>query len=80
MGPGGYLLLAFHTGDEPRHISHAYGHDVDLDAFRLNPDRITEMLENAGLTAHSQLVRMPNESEKTPQAFLLARKHQSRVS
>lgn len=72
--PGGYLLLAFQTGDEPRHITHAYGHDLDLDAFRLNPDRITAMLDDAGLGVKSQLIRAPDESEKTPQAFLLARK------
>ena len=75
ISPGGYLLLSFQTGDEPRHISHAYGHEIDLDAFRLNPDHIVTMLDDAGLTVGNRLVRAPDESEKTPQAFLLARKN-----
>jgi SAM-dependent methyltransferase len=75
ISPGGYLLLSFQMGDEPRHITHAYGHEIDLDAFRLNPDQIVTMLDDAGLTVGNQLVRAPDESEKTPQAFLLARKN-----
>ena len=74
LASGGHLLLAFQAGDEPRHMTHAYGHDIALDAYRLPPDRITAMLNNAGLAVHSQLFRAPDESEKTPQAFLLARK------
>jgi SAM-dependent methyltransferase len=75
ISPGGYLLLSFQTGDAPRHISLAYGHEIDLDAFRLNPDHIVTMLDDAGLTVGNRLVRAPDESEKTPQAFLLARKN-----
>ncbi|SDO44454.1 Methyltransferase domain-containing protein [Cryobacterium flavum] len=71
---GGYLLLAFQAGDEPRHLAHAYGHDIDLMAYRLPPDRIVDLLAAAGLAVQSQLVRAPDQSEKTPQAFLLARK------
>lgn len=74
LAPGGHLLLAFQSGDEPRHITHAYGHDIALDAYRLPPDGIAVMLKNAGLAVQSQLLRAPDESEKTPQAFLLARK------
>jgi SAM-dependent methyltransferase len=75
LSPGGYLLVAFQTGDEHRHISRAYGHDVDLDVFRLDPERIATMLEVTGLAVTNRLLRAPDESEKTPQAFLLARKH-----
>ncbi|MBC7760226.1 MAG: SAM-dependent methyltransferase, partial [Candidatus Saccharibacteria bacterium] len=71
---GGYLLLAFQAGDEPRHLAHAYGHDIDLTAYRLPPDRSIDMLAAAGLAVQSQLVRAPDQSEKTLQAFLLARK------
>src|SRR5206468_12848595 len=38
--PGGWLLLAFQVGDEVVPIRHAYGHDVQLDAFRLPPDAV----------------------------------------
>ncbi|GEP28238.1 hypothetical protein CLE01_28360 [Cryobacterium levicorallinum] len=74
LASGGHLLLAFQTGDELRRMTHAYGHDIALDAYRLPPDRITVMLDNAGLAPQTQLLRVPDESEKTPQAFLLARK------
>lgn len=74
LASGGHLLLAFQAGDEPRHLTHAYGHDIALDAYRLPPDRITGMLNDAGLTVQTQLLRAPDQSEKTPQAFLLARK------
>jgi len=35
LAVGGHLLIAFQTGDEPRHSAQAYDHDVDLDAYRL---------------------------------------------
>ncbi|HEY8913298.1 class I SAM-dependent methyltransferase [Lacisediminihabitans sp.] len=74
LAAGGYLLIAFQSGDEPRHITRAYGHDLDLDAYRLPANRLTVMLADSGLAVHSQLHRAPDDSEKTPQAFLLARK------
>lgn len=72
---GGLLLLAFQAGDEPRYLDFAYGHEIDLDAYRLPPERITELLREAGLVVEAQLLREPDDRhEKTPQAFLLARK------
>ncbi|GAB2737508.1 class I SAM-dependent methyltransferase [Arthrobacter bambusae] len=72
---GGLLLLAFQAGDEPRHLDFAYGHEIDLDAYRLPPERITELLLRAGFVVDAQLLREPDEMhEKTPQAYLLARK------
>lgn len=72
---GGLLLLAFQAGDEPRHLTRAYGHEIDLDAYRLPPERIKELLRRAGLAVEAQLLREPDDRhEKTPQAFLLARK------
>lgn len=70
---GGLLLLAFQVGDEPRHLSHAYGHDIVLDAYRLQPESIADLLAAAGFTVEAQLIREPDTSEKTPQAFMLAR-------
>jgi SAM-dependent methyltransferase len=75
LAPGGHLLLAFQVGDgERRHIDQGYGHDVSLDAYRLSPDRITELLSQAGIVVTARLVREPDETEKTQQAYLLARK------
>jgi SAM-dependent methyltransferase len=72
---GGLLLLAFQAGDEPRHLDFAYGHEIDLDAYRLPPERITELLLQAGFVVEAQLLREPDDRhEKTRQAYLLARK------
>ncbi|GAA3320016.1 hypothetical protein GCM10017710_44240 [Arthrobacter ramosus] len=72
---GGLLLLAFQAGDEPRHLGFAYGHEIDLDAYRLPPERITELLLQAGFVVEAQLLREPDDRyEKTRQAYLLARK------
>jgi SAM-dependent methyltransferase len=76
---GGLLLIAFQAGDEPRHLGFAYGHEIDLDAYRLPPERITELLLQTGFAVEAQLLREPDDRyEKTPQAYLLARKPASK--
>lgn len=74
LAPGGVLLLAFQVGDEPKHLEHAYGHDISLVAYRLPPERIADLLSRAGFTVQSQTVREPAGFEKLPQAYLMARK------
>jgi SAM-dependent methyltransferase len=74
LGPGGQLLLAFQVGDERVHLEQAYGHAVSLDAFRLSPDRIAELLSQAGFVVHARLIREPDGVEKTQQAYLMAGK------
>jgi SAM-dependent methyltransferase len=74
LAPGGHLLLAFQAGDEIRHLDHAYGHDISLDAYRLPPERVAETAEQSGFAVDARLVREPGTLEKTRQAFLLARK------
>lgn len=72
LAPGGLLLLAFHVGDELRHLTRAYGHDLSLDAQRLQPDRVAALLDGAGLAVQARLVREPEPPETVPQAYLLA--------
>ncbi|WP_410639022.1 class I SAM-dependent DNA methyltransferase [Amycolatopsis sp. lyj-346] len=75
LAPGGRLLTGFQVGDERRHIAHGYGHDVSLDAYRLQPDFVAGLCAAAGLVVEARLVREPQGPyEKTPQAYLLARK------
>ncbi|TDQ01344.1 class I SAM-dependent DNA methyltransferase [Labedaea rhizosphaerae] len=74
LAPGGRLLTAFQVGDERRHLSHAYGHDITLDAYRLRPEFVAGLFADAGLVVEAQLVRAPDANEKSPQAYLLARK------
>jgi SAM-dependent methyltransferase len=74
LRPGGYLLLAFQVGDERVHLEQAYGHALSLDAYRLSPDRIAELLVQVGFVMQARLVREPVKPEKLQQAYLLARK------
>jgi SAM-dependent methyltransferase len=74
LAPDGHLLLAFQVGNERRHIEQGYGHSVSLDAYRLSPDRIAELLSQAGLVVHARLLREPEGHEKVQQALLLVRK------
>jgi ubiquinone/menaquinone biosynthesis C-methylase UbiE len=71
---GGYLALAFQVGNEKVHIEQAYGHSISLDAYRLDPDEITDLLASAGFFVQARLVRPPDASEKVPQAYLIAQK------
>lgn len=74
LAPGGQLLLAFQVGDERRHLQQAYGHDISLDAYRMQPDQLAQQLDVPGLPVHARVVRNPEDSETVPQAYLLARK------
>jgi SAM-dependent methyltransferase len=65
LAPGGQLLLAFQTGNGPVHL---------LDAYRLDPDRVTGQLRTTGLAVHVRAERTPEPPEKVPQTYLLARK------
>ncbi|HVV07664.1 class I SAM-dependent methyltransferase [Amycolatopsis sp.] len=74
LAPGGQLVLAFQVGDEVRHLDKGYGHEISLDAYRLVPERVAELLERHGFVVGSRLVREPERWESTSQAYLLARK------
>jgi SAM-dependent methyltransferase len=74
LAPGGHLLIAFEVGAEHVRLERAYGHDVDLDVHRFPPERVAELLRNAGLFEVARLVREAETPEKTPQAFILARR------
>lgn len=74
LAPGGHLLLACQVGDEPLRLTEAFGHSVELDFHRWQPDRLAELLAAAGFGVEARLVREAHATERTPQAFLLARK------
>ncbi|MFJ4783392.1 class I SAM-dependent methyltransferase [Streptomyces sp. NPDC088794] len=77
LAPGGYLLLAFQVGDEPRRHDRPFGHDVQLDFLRRRPEQVLPLLLAAGFAPVSQTVREPWPNESTPQAILLVRKSPS---
>ncbi|MFI6180890.1 class I SAM-dependent DNA methyltransferase [Nonomuraea sp. NPDC051191] len=75
--PGGHLLIAFKVGDERRHLSQGYGHELSLDVYWTPPELIADLLAKAGLSLYAQLIREPDDSEKPRsgrQAFFLAHK------
>ncbi|MFF0060353.1 class I SAM-dependent DNA methyltransferase [Streptomyces sp. NPDC005279] len=74
LAPGGHLLLAFQVGDEPLHLDRPFGHPVSLDFRRLSPDRVAELLQQAGLLVDARMLREPGRDEKVQQAHLMARK------
>ena len=77
LAPGGHLLLAFQAGDYVRHFDEGFGHTLSLDFRRLQPERVTTQLEEAGFTVKAQLVRAPEGEETDPQAYLLASTNQA---
>jgi SAM-dependent methyltransferase len=74
LAPGGHLLLVFQVGDERRHRTEAYGHQISLPYYLRPPDRVAELLGQAGLAVHARMVREPEQEETVPRASLLARK------
>ncbi|WP_025158078.1 class I SAM-dependent DNA methyltransferase [Leifsonia aquatica] len=76
--PGGRLLLAFQVsggGDEDVvHLTHAYGHDIDLRTRRQSPDRVRRRLASAGFAVVGEVLREPVAPEKSRQAYLIAQR------
>jgi SAM-dependent methyltransferase len=74
LKPGGHLLLAFQCGDERRDITDAYGHGgLRLDAYRLPPEQVEADLAATGFAHVARLTRAPIDTERNPQAYVIAR-------
>jgi SAM-dependent methyltransferase len=74
LAPDGQVLLGFQVGEERIPLEKSHGHQVTLDVYRRQPDAVAQLLNAAGLTVHTRQTREPDESERTRQAMLLARK------
>ncbi|MDP9847055.1 class I SAM-dependent DNA methyltransferase [Streptosporangium lutulentum] len=74
LAPGGYLLLGTHVGDEHLRPQQGYGHPVSYESYLLPPDRIAELLTEAGFVVTARLLEEPREGQKRQQVCLLARK------
>jgi len=74
LRPGGWLWVAFQVGDEPRHRTEAWGHEIDLLFRRRQPDRVAALLSAAGFEVQVRTTREPQGTELTPHAILVARK------
>ncbi|EHR51140.1 methylase involved in ubiquinone/menaquinone biosynthesis [Saccharomonospora marina XMU15] len=82
LAPGGYLQLAFQVGDGLLHLDDALQHRISLDFYRLRMDDASALLTQAGFDVRATMLREPDDNpafpERTPQGFVLARKHGSR--
>ncbi|MEU8296435.1 methyltransferase domain-containing protein [Micromonospora sp. NPDC048909] len=78
LAPGGHLAMVFQVGDEPVIRTEGFGQPLSLTFRRRRPEQVAALLTDAGFTLRAQLVREPEPyaggTEKTPQAYLLARK------
>ncbi|MEV7079481.1 class I SAM-dependent methyltransferase [Streptomyces sp. NPDC093516] len=74
LAPGGVLMLAGHVGEgEELNPTRAYGdHPVSYASYLLPPDRIAELLEEAGLVITTRLVQEPEGGSKRRSATFLA--------
>lgn len=71
LAPGGHLLLGFFAGDDP--VPQEFDHKVSP-AYRWSPDRLAELLRQAGFIEVARVLREPYEDERFQQAHLLALK------
>ncbi|OHV36105.1 MULTISPECIES: class I SAM-dependent methyltransferase [Pseudofrankia] len=73
LTPGGQLLLAFQTTDQPDGPPQPFDHKVTT-AYRWPTDTAAALLRGTGLAETARLVRTPGDTDRFQQAFLLLHK------
>ena len=73
LEPGGYLMTGFHVGDRIRHLTEGYGHEISLDVHWLQPDRVEDLLVDAGFEVMARL-KYEWEPGRPQQAVLIAQR------
>lgn len=66
LRPGGWLLLAFHVGDDRVHADELFGVAVDLDFVFHHTDAVTRGLTGAGFDEIEAVERSPYEAAEHP--------------
>jgi SAM-dependent methyltransferase len=76
LKPSGVLLLAFHIGQEIKHLDEWWEKPVNLDFAFYEPEEMETWLEEAGYEIEETLVREPNPEVEvaTRRAYVFARK------
>jgi SAM-dependent methyltransferase len=76
LRPGGLLLVAFHAGDEIRHVEELWGHAVQLDFVFFQAAEMAGYLQAAGFEIEDVIERAPypDVEVQTQRAYLCARK------
>jgi SAM-dependent methyltransferase len=76
LAPGGQVLVAFQTTDQPDGPPQPFDHKVTT-AYRWPVASAAALLRDAGFTETAHLVRVPTETERFLRAFLLFSKPSS---
>ncbi|ADB29360.1 Methyltransferase type 11 [Kribbella flavida DSM 17836] len=74
LTPGGVVMLVFQVGEEKVHRDEFLGEAISLDFYRQQPHEVAELLRAAGFDLWMTAVREPQDAEKTPQGYVIARK------
>jgi SAM-dependent methyltransferase len=76
LRPDAPLLVAFHTGDETRHIDEWWERPVSLDTYFFRPDWFSDQLKQAGFLVEHVVVRPPYSGYEveTERAYVEARR------
>lgn len=77
LQPEGLLLLAFHIGDETRHVTDLWDLPVSLDFFYFQATSIRDLLESSGLRVQEIIERdpyAPDVEHQSRRAYIFARK------
>ncbi len=75
--PNGVLLLAFHVGQETKHLDELLGKEVSLDFFFFETEDVKEYLRTAGFELEEAIEREPYSEEvehQSRRAYIFARK------
>ena len=78
LRPHGLALLAFHVGEETKHLEDWFGVPVSVDFFFFRAEEIKERLLEAGFVIEDVVEREPYPDVEYPsrRAYLFARKGQ----
>ena len=76
LRPHGLALLAFHVGEETKHLEDWFGEPVSVDFFFFRPEEIKERLLAAGFVIEDVIEREPYPDVEHPsqRAYVYARK------
>jgi SAM-dependent methyltransferase len=76
LKPGGLVLLAFHVGQEVKHLDEWYGHAVQADFYFFRPEAMTVYLREAEFEVEESIQRAPYEGVEyaSQRAYLVAHK------
>jgi len=81
LKPGGVLLLAFHIGDEIKHLDEWWGKSVNLDFAFYRPAEMEAWSREAGYELEETLVRDPNPAVEvaTQRGYVFVKKPMNKV-